>query len=81
MPPRLGFRSEAGLGLALAVPLLGASLEFAFFEPVFVYAAKGWALVVGARLKLVRRLGTFEDLFQFMSRHTRWHFVLSLCVW
>ena len=42
------------MGLALAVPLFGASLEFAFFEPVLVYAANGWALVVGARLKLVR---------------------------
>ena len=69
------------MGLALAVPLFGASLELVFLEPVFVYAAKGWALVVGARLKLVRRLGTFEDLFQFVGRRTRWHFVLSLCVW
>jgi hypothetical protein len=48
----LGLRSEAGFGLAFAVPLLGASLEFAFLEPDLVYAAKGWALVVGARLKL-----------------------------
>jgi hypothetical protein len=38
--------------LAFAVPLLGASLEFVFLEPVLVYAAKGWAVVVGARLKL-----------------------------
>jgi hypothetical protein len=42
------------LGLAFAVPLLGASFELAFLEPDFVYADSGWALVVGARLKLER---------------------------
>jgi hypothetical protein len=48
----LGLRSEAGLGLAFAVPRFGASFELVFLEPDLVYAAKGWALVMGARLKL-----------------------------
>ena len=56
-------------------------MEFAFFEPVLVYAAKGWALIVGARLKLMGVLERPEHLFQFDDTRTRSHFASFLCVW
>lgn len=49
----LGFPVEA-FGLGFAVPLLGADFLLSSFDPDFVKAASGWALVPGARLKLGR---------------------------
>lgn len=69
----LGFAAVAALGLATLVPRFGARFAFSSLLPDFVYAASGWALVLGARLKL--------KVVRYVLRMERlWTYSFAFCV-